>query len=99
MHVNAEWIKQTCDVDLARQSHICLTHSAKQGAVVYQPSDPIIYNQFPEKFVVQYISVNKWAYWEKRGKQRDPFEGQQNFKQMGGKKDKKLWISFFIPLL
>lgn len=54
--------KQTCDVDLSCQSHISLTHSAKQSAVVDQPSDAIIYNKFSEVFVVQNISVYKRAY-------------------------------------
>lgn len=62
-HVNGVCIKPTCDVDLASQSHICLTHSTKQSAVVYQPSDSIIDYQFTEKFVVQHVSVNKWALW------------------------------------
>lgn len=34
--------KQTCDVDLARQSHICLANGAEQSAVVDQPCDTII---------------------------------------------------------
>lgn len=53
--------KQTCDVDLSCQSHISLTHSTKQSAVVDQPSDAIVYNKFSEVFVVQNISVYKWA--------------------------------------
>lgn len=59
--VNGVYIQQTCDVDLACQSHVSLAHSAEQSAVVDQPSDTIIYNQFSEKFVVQHISVYKWA--------------------------------------
>lgn len=53
--------KQTCDIDLSCQSHISLTHSTKQSAVVDQPSDAIVYNKFSEVFVVQNISVYKRA--------------------------------------
>lgn len=61
VHVSGMCTQQTCDVDLACQSHISLAHSTKQSAVVDQPSDTIIYNQLSEKSVVQHISVNKWA--------------------------------------
>lgn len=52
---------QTCDVDLSGQSHISLTHSAEQSAIVDQPSDTVINNQFSEVSVVQYVSIHKWA--------------------------------------
>lgn len=58
--VDGVCIQQTCDVDLARQSHVGLAHGTQQRAVVHQPSDAIIHNQFPEKFVVQHVGVNKW---------------------------------------
>lgn len=68
VHVNCVRIQLTCDVDLACQSHVSLAHGTEQSAVVDQPSDTIIYNQFSEKFVVQHISVNKWAWREKTGR-------------------------------
>lgn len=54
-------VKQTCDVNLACQSHISLSNSTEQSAVVDQPGDTIIYNKFSEVFVVQNISVYKWT--------------------------------------
>lgn len=54
-------IQRTCDVDLARQSHVGLAHGTQQRAVVHQPSDAIIHDQFLEKFVVQHVSVDKGA--------------------------------------
>lgn len=53
------YIKQTCDVDLPCQSHICLAHSAEQSAVVDQPRDTVIYNQLADEVVVEHISINK----------------------------------------
>lgn len=53
--------KQTCDVDLARQSHVGLADGAEQSAVVDQPCDAIVYYEFSEKFVVQHVSVHKRA--------------------------------------
>lgn len=35
-------VKQTCDVDLARQSHVGLANGAEQSAVVDQPCDTIV---------------------------------------------------------
>lgn len=54
-------VKQTCDVDLARQGHIGLADGAEQSAVVDQPCDAIVDDEFSEKFVVQHVSVHKWA--------------------------------------
>lgn len=54
-------LKQTCDVDLARQGHVGFAHGAEQSAVVDQPCDAIVDDEFPEKFVVQHVSVHKWA--------------------------------------
>lgn len=59
--VNGVCIQETCDVDLACQSHIGLAHSAKQSAVVDQPGDTVIYYQFSKESIVQHISINKWA--------------------------------------
>lgn len=61
VQVNGVYIQQTRDVDLACQSHISFAHSTEQSAVVDHPSDAVVYNQFSQIFVVQHISVYKWA--------------------------------------
>lgn len=60
--------KPTCNVYFACQSHISLAHSTKQSAIMDHPSDSVIYYEFSEMFVVQYISVYKRACMEKRWK-------------------------------
>lgn len=71
--------EQTCDVDLPCQRHVRLAHGAQQGAVVHQPRDPVIYNQFSEKFVVQHVGVNKRASFGEKS-WRDEFKGDRRFK-------------------
>lgn len=70
-------IRQTCDVDLARQGNVGLADGAEQSAVVDQPCDAIVDDEFSEKFVVQHVGVHKWA-WRKKNTSLVAFKSVKN---------------------
>lgn len=49
----------TSNVNGACQSHVSLSYSTEKSAVVNQPSDAVVYHNFPEVLVVQDVGVNE----------------------------------------